>query len=292
MNRLLHTLGKGKFIEEHFALPALPANKILVRSVMTGVCRSDIDMMEGNFGPLPIEMSGHEGLGIVEQVGSDITNVRVGDYVATRGEPAYADYYHCQDYVQVPELHSRYIIEPVACAINIIIQEQTLLGKKRGRMLIMGSGMLSWVVYNAIQILDYNFDITIVGSHNKEVWGDKLSTSYEGKFDVVIDLGSKDLFNQDIYNPGALYYYAAQKETTSDLRYLLWNAGTIVCPSPRASTFHRAMILARDWIKNGDLNVDAFWTKGYDRDTEWQQAFEDGVNRPANYSRGYIKWSI
>ena len=39
------------------------------------------------------------------------------------------------------------------------------------------------------------------------------------------------------------------------------------------------------------LNVDTFWTKAYDRETEWQQAFEDGSNRPEGYSRGYIKWN-
>jgi hypothetical protein len=44
------------------------------------------------------------------------------------------------------------------------------------------------------------------------------------------------------------------------------------------------------WIENGDLNVDNFWTKGYNRDTEWQQAFADGMDRPNGYSRGYIKW--
>jgi hypothetical protein len=43
-------------------------------------------------------------------------------------------------------------------------------------------------------------------------------------------------------------------------------------------------------IENGKLNVDSFWTKGYDRDIEWKQAFTDGVNRPNNYSRGYIFW--
>jgi hypothetical protein len=44
------------------------------------------------------------------------------------------------------------------------------------------------------------------------------------------------------------------------------------------------------WIERGDLDVDKFWTRAYNRNTEWQQAFEDGVNRPEGYSRGYIVW--
>ena len=50
------------------------------------------------------------------------------------------------------------------------------------------------------------------------------------------------------------------------------------------------MELAVEWIKDGKLNVDKFWTRGYNRKDEWRQAFEDGANRPLNYSRGYIKW--
>ena len=92
---------------------------------MTGVCRSDIDMMMGNFGPLPLGMQGHEGLGQVTRVGSLVTDVKEGDYVATRGEPAYADYYNVRsdEFVVVPELDSKYILEPVACGINCIVDD-------------------------------------------------------------------------------------------------------------------------------------------------------------------------
>jgi hypothetical protein len=63
-------------------------------------------------------------------------------------------------------------------------------------------------------------------------------------------------------------------------------------PSPRYFGFYRSMRKARDMVKLGFLDVDKFWTKGYNRDTEWQQAFADGNNRPQGYSRGYIKWNI
>jgi hypothetical protein len=44
------------------------------------------------------------------------------------------------------------------------------------------------------------------------------------------------------------------------------------------------------WIERGDIVVDNFWTRSYNRNTEWQQAFADGKDRPSGYSRGYIKW--
>ena len=70
----------------------------------------------------------------------------------------------------------------------------------------------------------------------------------------------------------------------------LWKAVTTVRPSPRNPNFHQCMKDAVWMIENGCLKVDSFWTKCYNRDTEWQQAFADGANRPSNYSRGYIKW--
>ena len=87
--RLLHTTGTGNFVETQWNKPDIKSDEIEVKALMTGVCRSDIDMMKGNFGPLPLEMQGHEGLGEVVKVGKEVTDANVGDIVATRGEPAY-----------------------------------------------------------------------------------------------------------------------------------------------------------------------------------------------------------
>jgi D-arabinose 1-dehydrogenase-like Zn-dependent alcohol dehydrogenase len=103
--KLLKTTGNGKFIETTWLKPYMTDDEIEVRAVMTGVCRSDIDMMSGGFGPLPDNMQGHEGIGQVTQVGSLVKDIAVGDFVATRGEPAYADVYNvrAREYVKVPE---------------------------------------------------------------------------------------------------------------------------------------------------------------------------------------------
>ena len=54
--KILTTQGKGNFIEcDHF-LPPLEKLEIRVKSVMTGVCRSDIDMMNGTFPLLPMSI--------------------------------------------------------------------------------------------------------------------------------------------------------------------------------------------------------------------------------------------
>jgi threonine dehydrogenase-like Zn-dependent dehydrogenase len=296
MTRCLQTTGQGYFEEVEYDKPEPASDQIEVRAVMTGVCRSDIDMMQGNFGPLPLEMQGHEGIGQVTKVGALVTDVKEGDYVATRGEPAYADFYNVRqnEFVRIPEADPKYILEPVACGINVVQQSVSDIYKRSGegkRLLILGSGFLAWVAYNTIRLNRFDFDITVVGNSNKELWGDSLSATYTGTFDVVIDLSSRtDVFDKPIVNNEALVVIGSQKVVTTDFGNLLWKACTVVFPSPRTDRFYDCMKDAAIWIENGELEVASFWTRGYNRNIEWQQAFADGVDRPDGYSRGYIKW--
>lgn len=297
--RLLKTDGKGSFEEVEWTLPELKHDQIRVRSILTGVCRSDIDMMNGSFGPLPDHMQGHEGVGQVIAVGDSVNWIKVGEYVSTRGEPAYADMYNCdpKTYVIVRHPDPKYILEPVACGINLIYQAHTdfMSLKSDNRVAILGSGFLAWVAYHSIKNLGFNFDIEVIGNSNRSLWESEteLKTQLSGQYNSIIDLSSNtDYFNQDIFLPNCLIIMGAEKNdmVTTDFKYLLWNAGKMIFPSPRNNSFYYCMQMARNWIDSGKLKVDSFWTKEYNRDTDWRQAFEDGNNRPTNYSRGYIRW--
>ncbi len=57
--------------------------EVIVRSVATGVCHSDLHVVDGQ-GRFPLDkpiVLGHEGAGVVEAVGPEVTSVRVGDHV-------------------------------------------------------------------------------------------------------------------------------------------------------------------------------------------------------------------
>src|SRR6476469_9767639 len=57
--------------------------EVLVRTVATGVCHSDLHVVDG-IGRFPLDrpiVLGHEGAGVVEAVGPEVTSVRVGDHV-------------------------------------------------------------------------------------------------------------------------------------------------------------------------------------------------------------------
>jgi S-(hydroxymethyl)glutathione dehydrogenase/alcohol dehydrogenase len=68
--------------------PAIGPRDVLVRVTASGICRTDLSIING-LTPLPLPMvPGHEGCGVVEQVGADVRRVRVGDRVLTSVTPA------------------------------------------------------------------------------------------------------------------------------------------------------------------------------------------------------------
>ena len=302
-SRILYTAGDGKFVETSWDKPEPTDNQIEVKAAMTGICRSDIDMMQGNFGPLPLHMQGHEGLGIVTKFGSKVNRqglepVKVGDFVATRGEPAYSDYYNTGrfEFVVVPELDPKWIIEPIACGINVATEGFPTYNTENKRLLILGSGFLSWIVFQTMLIHSYDGAITVVGNSNRHLWQDHIELSKEptGQYDVVIDLKQDDtVFTKDVLKNNATVVLAAEKHPaiTTSFANLLWKNCKISCPSPRNDDFYTSMTTAVSYMTNCGLQVDGLWTRGYNRNTEWQQAFEDGVIRSTGYSRGYLVWN-
>ena len=292
--RLLSTQGKGTFYETNYKLEPLDELDIRVRAVMTGVCRSDIDMMKGLFPLLPESMHGHEGLGQVVELGSQVKHCKIGDYVATRGEPAYADYYNCKPmtWVKVPEADPKYIIEPVACAVNIeMFCQQELKEQSRQRMLIIGSGFLAKVFYQTIR--KYLFEIDVWGYSDQEFWGEHLVSEPKGAYDIIVDLkDTKQVLDVEL-NDNPLIILCSQKTEpiATDFSNWLWKSATIKMPSPRADTFYQSMHKAVAMVEQGDLILDNVWTHSYNRDTNWRNAFMEALSRPGNYGRGYILWA-
>src|SRR5690606_34221591 len=75
------THGQGdKFSVEEVTLSAPKANEVLVKVVATGVCHTDAVARDLGISPYPIVL-GHEGSGIVEQIGENVTSLAIGDHV-------------------------------------------------------------------------------------------------------------------------------------------------------------------------------------------------------------------
>ena len=73
--------GQPLSIEEVDVMPP-QAGEVLVKIVATGVCHTDAFTLSGDDpeGIFPVIL-GHEGGGIVEQIGEGVTSVAVGDHV-------------------------------------------------------------------------------------------------------------------------------------------------------------------------------------------------------------------
>jgi len=74
---------KGKFNIENISLDTtLRPNDVLVKIVATGLCHTDLTIRDGLIVQFPTpSILGHEGAGIVEQVGTAVTKVKKGDHV-------------------------------------------------------------------------------------------------------------------------------------------------------------------------------------------------------------------
>ena len=70
------------FALEEVELGALRADEVRVEIAAAGVCHTDITVSRGTFPtPFPVVL-GHEGAGVVAEVGAAVTTVAVGDHVA------------------------------------------------------------------------------------------------------------------------------------------------------------------------------------------------------------------
>src|SRR5690606_10083757 len=74
-----HAQGERFVIEEVTLSPPRP-NEVLVKVVATGVCHTDAVARDLGISPYPIVL-GHEGSGVVEEVGEGVTSLAAGDHV-------------------------------------------------------------------------------------------------------------------------------------------------------------------------------------------------------------------
>jgi aryl-alcohol dehydrogenase len=78
--------GRREFSIEDLDISDPGPESILVRIVGSGLCHTDVKAREGAMGvPMP-SVLGHEGSGIVERVGQNVTKVKPGDHVVLTGD--------------------------------------------------------------------------------------------------------------------------------------------------------------------------------------------------------------
>jgi propanol-preferring alcohol dehydrogenase len=72
----------GKVEIKEMNLRPLEAGEALVDVEYCGVCHTDLHVAHGDFGKVPGRVIGHEGIGIVKEVASDVSSLNIGDRVS------------------------------------------------------------------------------------------------------------------------------------------------------------------------------------------------------------------
>jgi S-(hydroxymethyl)glutathione dehydrogenase/alcohol dehydrogenase len=81
---------------ETLAMAPLQANDVLVRVRASGLCHTDLEVIQGTLAyPMPIVL-GHEGAGVVEAVGSAVSRVKEGDHVICSWNPHCGHCFYCE----------------------------------------------------------------------------------------------------------------------------------------------------------------------------------------------------
>lgn len=107
---VLAAAGQPLEIRDDVEVEAPHANEVRVRMVAAGVCHSDLSMSAGTImAPMPIVL-GHEGAGVVEEVGDGVTRVEQGDRVVISWVPQCGECFFCLR-------HQGYLCEKANAAI-------------------------------------------------------------------------------------------------------------------------------------------------------------------------------
>lgn len=127
-------------------LPEPQAGQVRIRLEGTGVCASNIPVWEGRewFSyPLAAGEPGHEGWGIVDAVGDQVRDLKVGERICCLSSKAYAthDLVQADQAVKIPpELNNMpFPGEPLGCAMNIFTRSHIQPGHT---VAIVGLGFL------------------------------------------------------------------------------------------------------------------------------------------------------
>jgi 2-desacetyl-2-hydroxyethyl bacteriochlorophyllide A dehydrogenase len=128
------------------AIPVCGPDDVLVKTLVNGVCEGEVQhyRMRANMTP-PEYLLGHEGSGIVEQVGANVTGFKAGDAVTALGGK-FSEYFvvPADRLVKLPPgVDPRWALgEPVACVIHAGNRFGTRVGD---RVAVVGCGFMGLV---------------------------------------------------------------------------------------------------------------------------------------------------
>src|SRR3954454_23810497 len=85
---VLEDAGSKRFVGKELEVDPPGPGEVHVKFTAAGLCHSDLHLIDGDIVPRFPIVAGHEGSGIVEEVGPGVTRVKRGDHIVCSFIPA------------------------------------------------------------------------------------------------------------------------------------------------------------------------------------------------------------
>ena len=291
--------------------------ELLVRNLVCGMCASELhDWQEGN--EAGERVFGHEVVGIVEQIGSKVSTVKVGDRVTGIIIKGFSDYSVVEEELvcKVPEslTDEEAIGEPIGCLISGAERTEVILGDKVGVIGLgyMGLGFLQLMKAKGAGTVTA-FDVRVDALDNAKKFG--ATNTYnvtdipkdlrviefgENKgrgFDVLAEVSGTqpgiDLAGELVAVHGimSIVGYHQGVKRSIDMQMWNWKAFSVINAHERRfshmlTCIRRGLVL----IEQGVLNTKDMMTHSFKLE-DIDKAFQMMIDKPENYIKAYIRIS-
>lgn len=189
-------LTQSGFVLEQAEIPQPGSDEVLVRTSACGVCGGDIHLYGERSSMDSAMLLGHEGGGVVVEVGSAVSGFAPGDRVTALGG-AYADYFvaSAEDLVRIPaEIDASVALgEPIACCVHAGDRFAT---KKGDRVAVVGCGFMGLICLQLAKLQGAGEILAIDPVPYRREMAERLgATASLAPADVVIEDTSEGAFD-------------------------------------------------------------------------------------------------
>ena len=136
-----------RFELEETGIPAPASDEVRMKVEFCGICSSNLAPWKGApwFSyPFPPGAPGHESVGVLEQLGTNVSGMEIGQHVSMLGNNGFAEYQLAKAQCVIPISSGNnevpFLGEPLGCAMNIFRRAEI---RKGDWVAIIGTGF-SW----------------------------------------------------------------------------------------------------------------------------------------------------